>query len=230
MAWTPLARAQTPDGAELVLYRDGGGYMIRADGLELVSSRAHRSEEMLAELSLGELSLGELAKNRPKGPRVLLGGLGLGYSLRAVLDRLDGRGSVVVAEIVSEVVDWNRDLVGHLADHPGRDRRATVRACDVAALMAEAEASWDAILLDTDNGSRALTRPANRWLYEPKGIMRAFRALAIGGILSIWSPYREDDLAEDLSRAGFEVKAVNVPADGSNRVAHTIYLGKKIPI
>lgn len=151
-----IARPLGDDG-ELRLCRRGEELSMRVDNRELMNSRVHGSEEALGELACARIS----ARSRP---RVLIGGLGMGYTLGAVLRGVSGSARVVVAELIPKVVAWNRGPVGHLAGHPLRDDRVTVREIDVARILRSERCAFDAILLDVDNGPRQLTREGNQWL------------------------------------------------------------------
>lgn len=217
LPWRTLDRARAPDGAELVLQERNGEVVIRADGRELMSSRAHGSEETMAELGCARL--------RPDA-RVLVGGLGLGYTLRATLERL-GRGArAVVAELVPAVVEWNRGPLAHLAGRPLDDPRVTVEVGDVRDVLARAPGGFDAVLLDVDNGPAALVRPANRRLYERAGIRLATRALRPGGVLVLWSASPDGPFERRARAAGLDVSAHEVPARGPGHrgPTHTLYL------
>ncbi|MBI4510216.1 MAG: hypothetical protein HY698_11325, partial [Deltaproteobacteria bacterium] len=206
-------------GGDLVLYGRGGEYVIRVDGFELMSSRAHGSEEHLARLACARLA------DRTDA-RVLVGGLGMGYTLRAALDSVSGHASVTVAELIPAVVDWNRGPLGDLAGHPLDDPRVTVVVDDVGAVLRKAAVRFDAILLDVDNGPVALTRKANQVLYSEPGLAVAKRALRAGGKLAIWSASGDARFEQRLRRAGFAVESHQVPARGaSGGPMHTIFLG-----
>ena len=150
--WQRVAEARAADGTRLVLARRGTEWEVQADGYTLMSSRAHGSEEALARMAFEKV---------PGATRVLLGGLGLGFSLRAVLDQLPPTGHVVVVELSRELADWNRSHVAALAGRPLDDPRVELVAGDVYACIAEARAAYDAILLDVDNGPRALVHETN---------------------------------------------------------------------
>jgi spermidine synthase len=216
--WRTLGRTTAPDGGALVLQERDGEFAIRLDGYVLMSSRMHGSEEALAERACARLA-GRVA------PRVVIGGLGLGYTARAALDRLPAAASVDVVELVAAVVAWNRGPVAHLAGRPLDDRRVTVMTADVAAVVAAATAaSIDAILLDVDNGPTALTRPANASLYDARGIAAARAALRPGGLLGIWSSGPADRFAIRLRRAGFAVQVERVRARGRAGTWHVLLL------
>jgi spermidine synthase len=215
--WEILGRARAPEGGELVLYRRGGEFVIRVGGRELMSSRAHGSEEELAALACRDL---------PPGARVLVGGLGLGYTLRATLDRLPADGRVAVAEIVPAVIEWNRGPLAALAGRPLDDPRVTVEAADVGQLVRRGP-RWDAILLDVDNGPVALTRKGNHGLYSQPGLMAARAALRPRGVLAVWSAAPDRRFVGRLRKAGFSAEAVDVPARGvGGGPMHTIFVGR----
>lgn len=218
--WETLGRARAPDGGELVLYRRGGEFVIRVDGMELMSSRAHGSEEELAELACA--GLGDRS-----GARVLVGGLGLGYTLRATLDRVAADARVVVAEIVPEVVAWNRLHLGHLAGKPLDDPRAQVHVGDVGALLRGAKERFDAILLDVDNGPVALTRKGNQGLYGDSGLAVTKRCLRQRGALAVWSAHPDRHFEGRMRKAGFKVETHDVAARGvAGGPKHTIFVGR----
>lgn len=218
--WETLGRGRAPDGGELILYRRGGEFVIRVDGMELMSSRAHGSEEALADVACDGL-LGK------PGARVLIGGLGLGYTLRATLDRVAPDAKVVVAEIVPEVVAWNREHLGHLAGGPLDDPRSSVHVGDVGALLRTAKERFDAILLDVDNGPVALTRKANQGLYGDGGLAVAKRCLRPRGALAVWSAHPDRHFEGRMRKAGFAVETHEVAARGvAGGPRHTIFLGR----
>ena len=212
-----LGKVRAPDGVELVLARRGDEYSIRLKGNELMSSRAHGSEEKLAEVACAHL-------RTASAPRVLVGGLGMGYTLRAALDALPAGAHVVVAEVVPAVVEWNRGPLGPLAGRPLDDPRVTVETGDVMALMRKATVRWDAILLDVDNGPTALTRRGNQALYSDPGVDTAKRALRAGGVLAVWSAAPDDGFVSRLKHRGFDVEVVTTPARGkAGGSMHTIF-------
>lgn len=221
MSWIELDRAATPDGGEMSLRCRDGIYEIRVNGWELMSNRAHRSEEALA--ALGCAGLGA-------APHVLLGGLGLGYSLRAALDCLPVGAQVTVAELLPALVGWNRGVLGTLAGHPLRDPRVALRVADVGAIIGAAEAIFDAILLDVDNGPQPLTDQGNHWLYRPDGLAAARRALRPGGVLAVWSADPAPAFEQALAVAGFRPDSVEISPRGTpDGPMHTILLGR-LPI
>ena len=214
-----IAEAKTHDGQSLVLYHRDGVFQIRVDGMELMSSRAHGSEAALAQLTRDAL------RGMP-APRVLIGGLGMGFTLRAALDCFPPKATLVVAEVFPEVVTWNRGPLAHLARRPLDDRRVRLRQADVARVLEEGP--FDAVLLDVDNGPQAFTLEANARLYQAHGIDRARQTLADKGVLSVWSAGDEPAYERALVRGGFQVRRVRVPARGpGGGPRHTIYLARK---
>ena len=217
--WAKLGVARAPEGGELILYERAGEFSIRVNGHELMSSRAHGSEEHLAALACA--GLGSEA-------RVLIGGLGMGYTLRAALDRLPPGSQVVVAELVPAVVEWNRGPLAHLAGRPLDDPRVSLEVRDVGRVLRESRERWDVILLDVDNGPQALTRKANHALYGDQGLALARRCLRRGGAYAVWSASPDEAFLRRLRRAGFAAaEAHDVPARGTaGGPLHTIFLGR----
>jgi spermidine synthase len=213
---TELARAVMPDGGELVLCRRGEDYEIRCNGWELMSSRAHRTEDALARLACASL---------PPAPRVLIGGLGMGFSLRAALDELPACSVVVVAELVAEVIAWNRGPLAVLAGRPLDDARVAVYHGDVADALDLGP--FAAILLDIDNGPTTPIYRDAAWLYSVDGLQRVKCALAPDGVLAVWSADRSPSFEEALSAAGFGWRGVAVAVNDGSAVQHTIYLAAK---
>lgn len=216
-----LAETLTPDGADMKLTRRGNEYIILANGKSLMSSRMHGSEEALATLACARLRTRE-------EPRVLIGGLGMGFTLRATLDLLPPDAEVIVAELLPAVVEWNRGPLGPLANHPLKDKRARVEIGDVAVKLRSSPAQFDAILLDVDNGPSAFSSPENAGLYNNAGLAAAFAALKPGGVLAVWSAREDRKFEQRLHYAGFTVHAEPVRArlkKGGPR--HIIFLAHK---
>lgn len=218
--WEVLDRARAPDGAELVLARRGDEWVVRAGGHVLMSSRTHGSEEALATLALERVA-------RPRA--VLLGGLGLGFTLRALLDRLPPDAKVVVAELIPELAAWNRGPAAALAGHPLDDPRVRLQLGDVLGRIAESRGAYDAILLDVDNGPSALTHASNDRLYGEAGVRACRGALRQGGALAVWSAGPDERYRSRLERAGLEARAVTVPArglkpGGAGGVRHVVFV------
>lgn len=220
--WVLIDSAQAPGSAgELRLYRRGGEFSIRATGIELMNSRVHGSEEALAELACTRIA------HRTR-PHILIGGLGMGYTLAAALKRLGPESRVVVAELVPQVVEWSRGPLAELTDNALQDERVTVFETDVGKILQEEHEIYDAILLDVDNGPAGLTRKGNDWLYSCRGLDAAFAALRPGGVLAVWSAGTDRAFARRLRRVGFAVDEVNVRARGQRRGRrHTIWLAMR---
>jgi len=200
-----LGQATAPDGTDLKLTRRGNEYIILANGKSLMSSRMHGSEEALATLSCRRSQTLE-------EPCVLVGGLGMGFTLRATLDLLPKSAIVVVAELMPAVVDWNRGPLGPLAGHPLKDKRVRVELQDVAVTLRSNPGRFDAVLLDVDNGPAAFTSADNTRLYSDAGLAALHGALRPGGVLGVWSA-REDRKFEQRLRYGrFHVKVERVRA------------------
>jgi spermidine synthase len=186
-----------------------------------MSSRAHGSEESLAEAGCGHL-------RGAATPRVLVGGLGMGFTLRAALDVLPAGARVVVAELVPEVVAWNRDPLGALAGHPLRDKRVRVAVQDVGFTLRAHPSHFDAILLDVDNGPAAFTSRLNSSLYSAQGLAAAHASLVSGGVLAVWSAWDDDGFTRRLRRQGFTTESSRVRARREKRGSHhTIFVGVK---
>jgi len=218
--WELLGEARTPDGTDLRLTRHSSEYVILANGQSLMSSRMHGSEEALA-------TLGCRLARLLDAPSVLIGGLGMGFTLRAVLDLLPARGRVVVAELMPAVVEWNRGPLGPLADHPLKDPRVQLELGDVAATLRANPASFDAVLLDVDNGPTALTATANARLYDNQGVATARAALRPNGVFAVWSAQENRKFEQRLHYCGFAVEVARVRGrlkGGGPR--HVIVLGR----
>ncbi|MEM9597769.1 MAG: hypothetical protein AAGD06_26115 [Acidobacteriota bacterium] len=207
----------TPDGRELELSQRGDDYLIQIDRLDLMGSRAHGSEEAMAAMALG--ALGGQGRRR-----WLVGGLGMGFTLRACLDTLPPSTAVVVAEVFDAVVTWNRGPLGHLAGHPLRDPRVRIEEGDVYDHLGPGCEPYDAILLDVDNGPEALTLDSNRRLYRDHGLRRLRRALSPGGVLAVWSASRDDRFRKRLGKAGFRVECRQARERPGKGARHTIFL------
>lgn len=214
-----IDKAITPDGKELVLYERDGVFTIRVNGFELMSSRAHGSEEEMAKLVLGQL--------KTHRPRVLVGGLGMGYTLRAVLDRVSHSSRITIAELLPEVVTWNREHLAFLADSPLDDARVELAVSDVSRVMASRPDTFDAILLDVDNGPAALTDDRNARLYVADGLTTIRRSLRRNGVLGVWSAGPDRDYERALRRAGYRFRVETVRARRRTKgPKHTIFIAK----
>ncbi len=197
---TLLATARIPDtDTELKLHEHADRFAISIPGRgELMNSRVHGSEIALAEMTCKRVA-------GRASPRLLIGGLGMGFTLAAALAAVGDDAEVVVAELVPEVVDWNRELVGDAAGHPLSDPRSKVFVGDVAQLLRESAGRFDAVMMDVDNGPEALIRRENDWLYSPAGLAAARRALKPDGVLAVWSASSDRRFTERLEKAGFGV-------------------------
>jgi spermidine synthase len=216
-----IGQTLTPNGIDMKLTRRANEYIILANGKSLMSSRMHGSEEALATLACRRAQ-------RLKQPCVLVGGLGMGFTLRATLDFLPPDAIVEVAELVPAVVDWNRGPLGPLAGHPLKDRRVRVHVGDVAVTLGAGPGRFDAVLLDVDNGPAAFTSSDNARLYDDRGLAAARAALKIGGVLAVWSARDDRKFEQRLRYGGFTVEVERVRArlkKGGPR--HTIFLGHK---
>jgi spermidine synthase len=220
--WEKIDRAKVPgNDEEITLFRRGTEYSIRTAGTELMNSRQHGSEDALAEITCNRL--------KPKAVlEVLIGGLGMGYTLAAALDNLKPDARVTVSELIPAVAAWSRDHLGHLAGRPLDDPRVTVKLEDVAQTMMKRANAWDAILLDVDNGPDGLTRRANDRLYGESGLAIAFSALRSGGVLSIWSSGADPAFTRRLKQCGFRTETVSVRARRTGKGGrHIIWLAEK---
>ncbi|GAA4006861.1 spermidine synthase [Sphingomonas humi] len=191
-----LATARIPDGPEMHLYSRGGDHMILVDRDELMSTRMSGSEEALATMTAQRLG------NRPR-QRWLVGGYGMGFTLRAALRSLPADAEIIVAELVPEIIDWAKGPMAELTAGCLDDPRVRIVNGDVAGEIKKG--GWDAILLDVDNGPDALVRALNQWLYEPGGLAVAKTAINRGGILAVWSAAPDTHFSKILARAGFSV-------------------------
>lgn len=217
--WKLIDTAAVPgDGGELRLLQRGAEFSIRLGHNELMNSRIHGSEEALAEIACARIG------RRPR-PRVLIGGLGMGFTLRAALDELSAEAQIVVAELVPAVIAWNRAELAPLSGQALDDPRVTVRLGDVGEAIRAERAAYDAILLDVDNGPEGLSRGANDRLYDGRGLAAAFAALRPGGVLAVWSAGEDAKFTRRLAKAGFAVEEVRVRARGARGGArHVIWL------
>lgn len=214
-----LATTTTPSGEPMSLVKEGVTFVVRVGSAVLMSSRVHGSEEAMADVTRDAIGGARRA-------RVLIGGLGLGYTLRACLDRLAPDAELVVRELVPAIVQWNREIVGDLAQRPLEDERVRVEVGDV--FEALAPHSFDAILLDVDNGPEALTVESNARLYRSRGVERCAAALRPGGVLIVWSAFESPRFERELSRAGLVSEVVRVRARGPIKKGsrHLLYVGR----
>jgi spermidine synthase len=205
-----LGMANVPGGEPLRLFRSGDDFMIALDRNELMNSRMSGSEEALAAMTCERLGV-------RGAPHLLIGGYGMGFTLRAALALLSPYGKVTVAELVPEIIDWARGPMATLAAGCLDDPRVSLDMRDVADVIGEARARYDAILLDVDNGPDGLVRAANDRIYSREGLAAAKAALVPGGILAVWSAGTDAAFARRLVDAGFIVDEVNVRARANGK-------------
>jgi spermidine synthase len=212
-----LARVASAIG-ELVLSRRGPEFSLRVGGNELMNSRNHHSEDVL-----GQATCARIAGSR--APRVLIGGLGFGYTLRAALDALPADARVEVVELVPEVIAWNRGVLGPLANHPLADPRVEVVEADVADVIARGAGRYHAILLDVDNGPDGM-HPRNTRLYRQRGLAAMRAALAPGGVLAVWSSFASSSFTRWLRDAGFAVDTETIRAKHRGGPRHYLWFAR----
>jgi spermidine synthase len=218
---TVIDTAEMPDGGgEIRLVRRGDSFSIMLGAVELMNSRLSGSEEELAGIACARLAA--VAR-----PALLIGGLGMGFTLRAALARLGPGARVTVAELVPAVVAWARGPLAHLFDGSLEDPRVTIAEGDVAALIGGARGAYDAILLDVDNGPDGLTRAANDRLYDRAGLAAAKAALRRGGLLGIWSSAPDRGFTRRLREAGFAVEELAVRANGRRGARHILWFAER---
>ena len=222
LPWVLLDTATIPGGGgELRLMRRGGDFSIMQGRIELMNSRLSGSEEALAHLACRKIA------DRPH-PHILIGGLGMGFTLREALAELGPQARIVVAELVPAVVEWARGPMAAIFGGCLDDPRVGLHLGDARLLIGAAPQAYDAVLLDVDNGPEALTRPANDALYDASGLADAFAALRPGGVLAVWSAGPSPAFAQRLRRIGFAVEEVQTRARGkSGGARHVIWLATR---
>ncbi len=214
--------ALVPGGDQLDLYSRGDDFMIVLDRNELMSTRMNGSEIALAEMTLNRLSV-------DAAPHILIGGYGMGFTLRAALAMLGKSARVTVAELVPGIIEWARGPMAAVTDGCLDDARVTLRMGDVADAIASGNGGYDAILLDVDNGPDGLTRAGNDGLYSPAGLQTAKRALKPGGILAVWSAGGDAKFTKRLEKAGLVVDEVAVKARSNGKgPRHVIWFARKV--
>ncbi len=219
--WVQLDSTSVPDaGGDLRLMQRGTEFSIMAGAVELMNSRLSGSEEALATLALERLN------GRPS-PRVLIGGLGMGFTLRAALDRVGPRAELIVAELVPAVVRWARGPLAPVFQGCLDDPRVKVAEADVATLIAAASGAYDLILLDVDNGPEGLIRPANDALYSDRGVAACAAALRPGGVLAVWSSAPHARFSQTLARSTLHVTEARPPAGRKGRGRHVVWLATR---
>lgn len=219
--WTLLDTAEMPGGGELRLKRRGAEFSIMLGSTELMNSRLSGSEEALATLSCAKIA-------GRQGPHVLIGGLGMGFTLRATLAALGPEARITVAELVPAVIRWARGPMAEVFGESLADPRVSIREADVGDLIGSRPSAYDAILLDVDNGPEGLSRKANDSLYDVSGLRDAWIALRPGGVLSVWSSGPNRAFTQRLRLMGFEVDEVRVRANGARGGArHVLWIGSR---
>ncbi len=217
--WVPVDKTLTAGGKTVSLHEHDGDYAIRVDGATLMSTRQHGSEELLAELACAHLK----GKRRA---RVLIGGLGFGFTLKAALSVVAPDATVVVAEILAAVIAWNRNPSFHLAAGSLEDPRVIVLHRDVREVIGEARGGFDSIILDVDNGPAALSADGNRRLYDRAGLQSARAALRPDGCVAFWSAAPDPAFEKLMSGAGFMVEVRSCRSRSNSGRRHTIFLGR----
>lgn len=215
-----IDEARTPAGELIRLTRESDDLVVRVDGVLLMSSGAHHSEELMSRVGCEGL------RDR-KDARVLVGGLGLGYTLRAALDEVGPDAVVVVSELLEAVVAWNRGPLGPLAGCPLDDPRTQVAVGDLVDYMYGRPEPFDALLFDVDCGPDSFTSAGNGRLYTPKGLALLRQSLRPGGVLVVWSAYECPPFVPALERAGFATEVVRTRARGNKGPRHTLYVGRR---
>ncbi|MBL8584256.1 MAG: hypothetical protein JNL61_18785 [Rhizobiaceae bacterium] len=217
LPWIEIDKARVPGGGELRLKRRGAEFSIMLGSNELMNSRLSGSEETLASLACACVA-------QDRSAVILIGGLGMGFTLRAALQALKADARVTIAEIVPELVGWARGPLAEIFAGCLDDPRVSVEIADVAKLIRKAGDQYDAILLDVDNGPDGLSREENDALYDTAGLAAALAALKPGGVLAVWSSARDGAFTARLRRAGFQVEEKMARAHGKRGAKHTIWL------
>ena len=205
--WIHIDTAQVPGGGEMRLMQRGAEFSIRLDGNELMSSRLSATEQALATIACDRIKTRE-------APRILIGGLGMGFTMRAALIVLGARAEIVTAELVPAVVAWARGPMSEISGNNLTDRRVRIHEGDVGDLIRAGNGDYDAILLDVDNGPEGMTRKSNDRLYDVKGLRAAYAALRAGGVLGVWSSNPNPKFTERLRQSGFSADEIPLRAKG----------------
>jgi spermidine synthase len=213
-----IATSLAPDGGQFTLHRRDGEFFISVDGRELMSTRQHHSESILAEVVCGKFEGQDIS--------VLIGGLGFGFTLQSALAHMTSGSKITVAELMDCIIAWNKqpDIGGchqWLMDH-----RVSLVEADVFELLERAKADYDAIILDVDNGPEAFSTLGNSRLYGPRGLRAIRSALRPGGYVGIWSAHANADFEKQLSLCGFEVERLKVRARPNKGAVHSIFIGR----
>lgn len=221
--WTLLEQTTTPDGSQLSLAEHDGTYAIRVNGRELMSSRHSHSEEQLGVVACERL-------RSVKGAQVLIGGLGLGFTLRAALATLARDARVLVAELLPEIVAWNQNRAYALAAPALADARTQVVIGDVERVIEQSQARFDAIMLDADNQTTSMNTAGNARLYRASGLSAVHRALKSGGTAVYWSAGEEPAFAERFAQCGFAVEVRRVARHPGAKASHFLLIGRRITV
>lgn len=215
--------AEIPGGGALCLFSYGDDFVIKiqgGNGNQLMNTRMHGSEDALAQIPCSRIA------HRAQ-PRVLIGGLGMGFTLASALRHLGKDAEVQVAELVPGVIEWNRGPLGKKAGLPLDDPRTCLLNDDVADVLRREPLGFDAIMLDVDNGPEGLTQKRNSWLYSPAGLDSCAKALRAKGVLAVWSASADRAFSQKLAQAGFLAEEVEVFAHGNRGTRHTIWIAEK---
>jgi spermidine synthase len=220
-AYKLIDEGKTPDGGDIKLYEHDGNHVIRVNGHELMSTRTNASER-----ALSEFAIRPLVEAEKKNLKILIGGLGFGFTLKAALPLLPDDAEVTVAELLPAVVRWNKDERWNLSTEALADPRVTVSVKNVLNIIKAKPQAWDAILLDVDNGPCAFTVSRNDRLYDDRGVRQIREALKPGGVLGVWSASPHPPYRSLLERMGFTVRFEKVRANGTSGPNHTLYFGR----
>ncbi len=219
--WTQLGTAPIPGSDKcLMLFKSKDDFHIKLEGgIELMSTRRHGSEDALGTLPCSRLQ-------STNNARVLIGGLGMGFTLAAVLASTGENARVTVAELIPEVVEWNRGPLGEISGYPVNDSRCDIQVTDVCDLIKYHHDTYNVIALDVDNGPEGLTHTDNNWLYNETGILAARKALRADGVIAYWSASVDNAFSSRLKKCGLKVEEVRVFAHGNKGTRHTIWLAQ----
>ena len=219
-----ISEATTPDGEKISLTQEGADYVVRIRGELLMSSRQTGSEEEMADMALSMLPT-----DKAQSPNILIGGLGLGFTLRAVLDLASSNSTITVLELIHDIVEWNRTILAPYSLHALDDPRVSVEVGDIVEYLSVVNQAFDTIILDIDNGPEAFTVESNQLLYSAAGLKRLYRALKTNGVIILWSAFKSASFEKKLKTAGFSAKSVTVRARAKARkgARHTLFIAKK---
>ena len=218
--WNTVGEAVSPDGTRLELVEHDGEYIIKADDLPLMSTRMHFSEMELARL---------VCTNLKSNAKVMIGGLGLGYTLRSALDLIPKDGVVVQVELVPKVIEWNKGPLGPFNNHPLKDTRTEIVQDDISKVIRQSQNNYDSIMLDVDNGPSTLVNERNAWMYTNQGLQSIRKALKTQGQVAIWSANDDTRFISHMKRNGFLAEKHYIQAHkGKGGIRHVIFTGRKI--